>query len=281
MNDTVRLAFACLCAMLSVLVSACADGEQEEAEMGIVHPGPKNPNWRGGRSVASNGYVIVRVGVGHHLADVRGYAYEHRVVAEQKIGRPLVKGEHVHHADGNRQNNDPENLEVLTHAEHFAEHRGPRKHALRLPGEPNPEIACACNCGQSLFRYDGSGRPRRFVSGHNPTKKSRYHDSLIGALQAGPKTREQLAAVAGASGPVVHCVLQRMLQAGEVALVSHGTWALAPSVPDLPLEIARAIAEHLLGAGIRVDESNAADIASAVREVAGQYAAWAAVKEAA
>src|SRR4051812_41815968 len=45
-----------------------------------------NPNWRGGRSIASNGYIIVRVGVGHHLADVRGYAYEHRLVAEQKLG---------------------------------------------------------------------------------------------------------------------------------------------------------------------------------------------------
>jgi hypothetical protein len=43
--------------------------------MGAVYPGPRNPNWRGGRSLASNGYVLIRVGVGPHLADVRGYAY--------------------------------------------------------------------------------------------------------------------------------------------------------------------------------------------------------------
>lgn len=43
--------------------------------------------WKGGRSIASNGYVLVRVGKKHHLADVRGYAYEHRIVAEQKLGR--------------------------------------------------------------------------------------------------------------------------------------------------------------------------------------------------
>jgi hypothetical protein len=39
--------------------------------MGKVYPGARNPNWKGGRLVASNGYVLVRVGVGHHLADVR------------------------------------------------------------------------------------------------------------------------------------------------------------------------------------------------------------------
>lgn len=52
--------------------------------------GSLNANWRGGRSIASNGYVLIRVGTGHHLADVRGYAYEHRVVAENSLGRRLV-----------------------------------------------------------------------------------------------------------------------------------------------------------------------------------------------
>ena len=49
--------------------------------------------------------------------------HEHRVVAEQKIGRPLLKGEIVHHIDGNIHNNSPENLEVLTQSEHIALHR--------------------------------------------------------------------------------------------------------------------------------------------------------------
>ena len=49
--------------------------------------GKKNGMWKGGRSVASNGYVLIRVGMDHHLADVRGYAYEHRLVAEKKIRR--------------------------------------------------------------------------------------------------------------------------------------------------------------------------------------------------
>ena len=46
----------------------------------------RNAMWKGGRSIASNGYVLIRVGVEHHLSDVRGYAYEHRILAEQIVG---------------------------------------------------------------------------------------------------------------------------------------------------------------------------------------------------
>lgn len=47
----------------------------------------------------------------------------HRVIAEQMIGRPLVKGEIVHHIDGNKHNNDPSNLQVMTQSEHMKLHR--------------------------------------------------------------------------------------------------------------------------------------------------------------
>lgn len=137
--------------------------------MGIVHPGPRNPNWRGGRSVASNGYVLIRVDKDHPLADVRGYAYEHRIVAEQIVGRPLRKGEQVHHRDGDKTNNAPENLEILTAAQHRYEHRSqtPKSQALKKPGEINTQETCACGCGAQLQRFDGQGRPRRFIHGHN------------------------------------------------------------------------------------------------------------------
>ena len=49
--------------------------------------------------------------------------HEHRVIAEQKIGRPLRKGEIVHHIDGNFRNNSPDNLMVLSsQAEHCKIH---------------------------------------------------------------------------------------------------------------------------------------------------------------
>lgn len=140
--------------------------------MGGITRGSANAMWKGGRSVASNGYVLMRVGAEHHLADVRGYAYEHRLVAEQKLGRRLVDGELVHHVDGNKQNNDPANLEVVASiAAHCHEHRKPGS-LLRVAGEPNPEIACACGCGAQLPKFDGVGRPRRFLSGHNTRMRS-------------------------------------------------------------------------------------------------------------
>lgn len=123
-----------------------------------------NNNWKGGRTITEHGYVLIRVGVGHPLSDVRGYAYEHRLKAWQ-AGHDVV-GKHVHHDDHVKQNNATSNLIPLTPAEHRAEHRkaGSNK---RLPNEPNSLVSCACGCGQQFLKYDTGNRPRRFISGHN------------------------------------------------------------------------------------------------------------------
>lgn len=63
------------------------------------------------------GYVRVYCPM-HPEANSRGYVYEHRLVAEEKIGRRLKKGEIVHHKNGLRWDNNPENLEIMTASEH-------------------------------------------------------------------------------------------------------------------------------------------------------------------
>ena len=126
-----------------------------------------NNNWRGGRSKTQHGYILIRVGVDHPMADVRGYAYEHRIVAAQKLGRLLLPGEKVHHTDGDKENNDPENIEVVVgNADHFLRHRKAGSNR-RLPGESNIEASCLCGCGRKFMKYDNNGRPRKYISGHN------------------------------------------------------------------------------------------------------------------
>jgi hypothetical protein len=48
--------------------------------------------------------------------------HEHRVVMERILGRPLRSDEVVHHVDGNKRNNDPSNLRLMTQSEHIALH---------------------------------------------------------------------------------------------------------------------------------------------------------------
>jgi hypothetical protein len=185
--------------------------------------GAANPNWRGGRTIASTGYVLVRVGVGHPLADVRGYAYEHRLVASEKLGRDLLPGEIVHHIDGNKQNNDPANLEVLPSiADHRHEHRSARSR-LRKPGETNPCVRCACGCGEEFDRYDAAGRPRRFVPGHNPQGKPTV-DAVLTAIGGMPLSRREIAAFAQRPVHAVAVCLSKLKRAGVVRRVGKKHW---------------------------------------------------------
>lgn len=41
---------------------------------------------------------------------------------EQKLGRQLSSDEIVHHEDENKKNNHPDNLELMTRAEHIRHH---------------------------------------------------------------------------------------------------------------------------------------------------------------
>jgi len=54
----------------------------------------------------------------------------HRVIAEQRLGRKLKPNEVVHHIDGDKLNNDPDNLCVMTRGEHAR---------LHLKGKPISE----------------------------------------------------------------------------------------------------------------------------------------------
>jgi hypothetical protein len=83
--------------------------------------GPLSTSWRGGRVKDKDGYIYVYC-PDHPAANAHGYIFEHRLVAEEMLGRLLDDNEVVHHKNDVRNDNRPENLEVMSRAEHMALH---------------------------------------------------------------------------------------------------------------------------------------------------------------
>lgn len=89
--------------------------------------GSSHPNWKGGRRVDSSGYVWVYAK--NHPKSYNKYIREHRLVMENIIGRHLSNEENVHHKNGIKTDNRPDNLELVMHNNHFGEVRCP--HCLK------------------------------------------------------------------------------------------------------------------------------------------------------
>ena len=89
----------------------------------------------GSRHIASNGYVKIKIR-SHPDADPNGYVYEHRLVAERLLGRRLKHHEMVHHLNGAKADNRPENLKIVSSkAEHASNHSPKRDRILTLIGK--------------------------------------------------------------------------------------------------------------------------------------------------
>lgn len=72
-----------------------------------------------------NGYILVYIPDHPKALKSRGYkgwVYEHVVVAEKFMKRPLNKDEHVHHLDFDRSNDHPSNLLVILASQHAKLH---------------------------------------------------------------------------------------------------------------------------------------------------------------
>ena len=83
--------------------------------------GKNAANWRGGRCIR-NGYMFIYAPFHPNARPGKPYVQEHRLVMEKVVGRFLESHEIVHHLDGDRLNNSPENLELKTRGQHVSEH---------------------------------------------------------------------------------------------------------------------------------------------------------------
>lgn len=83
----------------------------------VAHPRPEP------RACKKCGRAAKQRGTGKKTKYIKWFSrHLHRVEAEKKIGRPLVKGEIVHHINGDSLDNRPENLAIMTQAEHASLH---------------------------------------------------------------------------------------------------------------------------------------------------------------
>jgi ribonucleotide reductase alpha subunit len=77
------------------------------------------------RGIANQkGYVALSYGMGNRVM-------EHHVIAEFKYGRPVdYPNEHAHHIDENKSNNHPDNIEIMSAAEHNSMNKSYEKNPM-------------------------------------------------------------------------------------------------------------------------------------------------------
>lgn len=122
--------------------------------------GPENGNWRGGRRVAPNGYVLIRHQPRHPRAARNGEIGEHILVVERALGHYLPDGAVVHHVNENKTDNSGSNLVICQdNAYHVLIHR--RQRAFDACGNANWRMCIFCKAhddpSQLIVHWAGRG----------------------------------------------------------------------------------------------------------------------------
>lgn len=115
---------------------------------------------------------------GHPRANENGIVLEHIVIAEMKLGRPILPDEVVHHIDGNKRNNLPDNLMVFaSKADHTAFHHGSvayETNGVWSCKRINMKAICK-HCGKTFTLYYG----RKIRDNLYCSKECYYSDRTI------------------------------------------------------------------------------------------------------
>lgn len=104
---------------------------EARSKMGKNTPrGENSRRWKGGRFL-HKGYVHVMIetlppetrSLVQQMTTKGKYVLEHRAIATTMLGRPLTTDDVVHHLNGEKADNRPENPVVTPRADHSMEHR--------------------------------------------------------------------------------------------------------------------------------------------------------------
>ena len=96
--------------------------------------GSSHPQWKGGKTNCV-GYIGT-LSRNHPRSYPNGYVLEHILIAERILGKPLPRGAQLHHINGDRSDNRPENLVICQdYAYHSLLHQ--RERALKACGHAN------------------------------------------------------------------------------------------------------------------------------------------------
>ena len=119
------------------------------AKHNSIKRGDKHPRWKGGRIVRSRRYVSV-YRPEHPRADKTGYVAEHLLVWEKAHGKLPPEGWIIHHLNGIKSDNRPENLVALPSTKHTNVLRAKAERIKALEAEVR-KLKDALEKNQSIF----------------------------------------------------------------------------------------------------------------------------------
>ncbi len=115
---------------------SCSCKITAEKRIGVVSPfkgirkppelrGENSSMWNGGKYVDVHGYVMKHIDIPRYETanGWESYRKEHTLIIENELNRNLIKGEIIHHVDGNRQNNELSNLWLSDNTGHRNAHQ--------------------------------------------------------------------------------------------------------------------------------------------------------------